>query len=101
MELIIQEQEKTLAVILKGKLDSLEAPEAEAELLPKIEDNEFETLVIDCSELTYIASSGLRLFFMLVRTGKMNGARVVLKGVNDFVMSVLDSTGMAAMFEFE
>lgn len=101
METIIQEEGKILTVVFKGRLDSFTAPEAETQLLPMIEENNYETIVFDCSELNYIASSGLRLFFSAMKISRSQGGRVTLKGVNDFVRSVLVSTGLAAMFEFE
>lgn len=100
MDITIQNNEKVVIAILSGRLDSLAAPDAETTLLPLMEEG-LETLVLDCSQLDYIASSGLRLFFTLLKQGRAQGVRVVLKSVNDFVREVLDSTGLSAMFEFE
>lgn len=101
MDITIQNNEKVVTAILSGRLDSLAAPDAETTLLPLMEEEGLETLVLDCSQLDYIASSGLRLFFTLLKQGRAQGVRVVLKRVNDFVREVLDSTGLSAMFEFE
>ena len=101
MEIQIQEDKKSVVMFLEGSLDSITAPEAEAELFPVMAENEFEKITLDCSKLTYLASSGLRFIFMVLKQGKESGARVVLKDVTEFVRLVLDSTGLTPMFEFE
>ena len=101
MDVTIQENEKTLVVIFNGRLDSLSSPDAEKEILPLLNEKEFETIILDCSELSYIASSGLRLIFTIFKNGKMRGSRVILRSVTDFVRNILNATGLAAMFEFE
>ena len=101
MEIQIQEDKKSVVMFLEGSLDSITAPEAEKELFPLMEENNFEKITLDCSKLTYMASSGLRFIFMVLKQGKELGARVVLKDVTEFVRYVLDSTGLTPMFEFE
>ena len=101
MEIQIQEDKKSVTMFLEGSLDSISAPEAEKEFFPLMEENEFEKITLDCSKLTYMASSGLRFIFTVLKEGKEAGAQVVLKDVNEFVRSILDSTGLAPMFEYE
>lgn len=102
MEVTIQKNEKTVTALLNGWLDSLGTPEAEHVLLPLVEDNdEFESIILDCTDLEYIASSGLRLFFAIVKNAKENGSRVIIRNPKDFVTNVLNMTGMSSMFEFE
>lgn len=96
-----QEEEKTITIVLKGSLDSLTAPEIEDEVLAQLEDSEFEAVFIECKELDYVASSGLRLFFNILRTARGRGSRVVLRDTNDFVRKILGATGLTPMFEFE
>lgn len=96
-----QEEEKTITVIFNGSLDSLSAPEIEDDVLAQMEEFDFEAIYLDCKDLDYIASSGLRLFFNVLKSGKAHGSRVVLKEPNDFLRKVLDATGLTAMFEFE
>ena len=101
MEIQIQEDKKSVVVFLEGKLDSITSPELEEQFFPVMDANEFEKITLDCSKLDYIASSGIRFIFVVLKQGKENGARVILKDVNDFVRTVLDSTGLTPMFEFE
>lgn len=101
MNITIQEEEKVLKVEFGGRLDSLSVPDAEKNVLTLLTEKQFEKIVLDMKEVDYIASSGLRLIFTIFKNGRGQGARVVLKNVNDFVRSVLNDTGLAAMFEFE
>ena len=101
MEIQIQEDKKSVVIFLEGSLDSITAPEVEKEFFPMMQENEFEKITLDCSKLTYMASSGLRFIFTVLKEGKGTGASVVLKDVNEFVRSILDSTGLTPMFEFE
>ena len=58
-------------------------------------------IIIDCKELEYIASSGLRLLLGILKKAQDVGSHVVLKNVNDVVKDVLDLTGFVSIFDFE
>ena len=58
-------------------------------------------LVLDCTGLEYIASSGLRILMNLVKKAKAQGERVALKNVNEVIRDVLELTGFVSLFEFE
>jgi len=84
---------------LVGRLDVKAAREAEeaftkaAEAAPNV--------VLDMTQLDYIASAGLRALKRLRADVKTNGGTLVLKGVQDNVMEVFEMTGFAAMLTFE
>ena len=56
---------------------------------------------IDCTDLEYIASSGLRILISILKGAKAGGSRVVLKNVNEDIQSVFKLTGFINLFEFE
>ena len=58
-------------------------------------------VIIDCEHLDYIASSGLRILISLLKGAKAGGSRVVLKNVNEDILSVFKLTGFINIFEFE
>ena len=64
-------------------------------------DSKGKDIVIDCTELEYIASSGLRLLLSILKQAKSVGSRVILKNVNEVVRDVLNLTGFVSLFEFE
>ena len=96
MEFTLKENETTLTVVFNGELDSISSPDVEEELFPLMEEKAFETVIFDCTDLSYIASSGLRILFTILQ----KGCRVVIKNANEMLRSVLDSTGLASVFEF-
>lgn len=96
----IQKLEDHYLAILKGELDTAAAIEVE-EILKPLYDSRGLDVVIDCTELEYIASSGLRILISILKSAKANGSKVVLRHVNDDIMNVFKLTGFVNLFEFE
>ena len=96
----IQEIDGKLVAILSGELDTAAALETEKALEPLLH-SEGKDVIMDCTNLEYIASSGLRILLSILKQAKSVGSRVVLKNVNDVVRDVLDLTGFVSIFEFE
>ena len=82
-----------------GRLDAKSAREAEETFanISKAATN----VVLDFSELEYIASAGLRVLKRLRGDVRANGGTLTLRGVQDDVMEVFEMTGFAAMLAFE
>ena len=100
MKTTIQETEKQIVATLSGELDTAAAMEMEKELKPHY-DSKGREIVIDCSGLEYIASSGLRILLGILKNAKACGSRVVLKNVNDVIREVFELTGFIRIFDFE
>lgn len=86
-------------VKLVGRLDVKAAREAEAAFSEAAE--KARDVVLDMSELDYIASAGLRALKRLRSDVRKNGGTLTLRSVQDDVMEVLELTGFAAMLSFE
>ena len=100
METIIEEQGKVAIVTLKGRLETTESEDVQ-EKIATLYEKDLERVVIDCKDLEYIASSGLRIMFLLLRAMKPKDADVVIRNANDMLKSVFDSTGFTSLFKFE
>lgn len=96
----IQETDDRIVAILSGELDTAAAQETEQALQPLL-SSKGKDIVIDCTELEYIASSGLRILLSILKQAKEVGSRVILKNVNEVIRDVLDLTGFISIFEFE
>jgi anti-anti-sigma factor len=81
--------------LLEGEIDPVTAPVAERELLAYVRRAR-ERAVIDCSGLTFIDSSGLR---MLVNVQHATAQRLVLTDVPDCARRLLVITGLNDVFE--
>lgn len=100
MKTTITETDGKYTVTLDGELDTACAQEFEEAMKPLHEVTGKE-IVIDCSGLEYIASSGLRVMLGLLKNAKANGNKVVLKNLNDEVLDVFKMTGFIDIFEIQ
>lgn len=100
MKTTVQEIDGKLVAALSGELDTASVVEMESALQPLF-DSEGKDLVIDCTELEYIASSGLRVLLNLFKKAKDRGERMVLKNVNEVIRDVMELTGFISIFDFE
>jgi len=99
MKTTIESAEGKVLITLEGSLDSY-VSETVAEKFKTVYDLEDTEITLDCTKLEYIASNGLRLFFMLVRNTKPNGCNVVIKGANKVLMDIFELTGFTDLFTF-
>ena len=84
----------TLTVTVTGHIDTVTAPQLEAELsLDPVEE-----LVIDISGVAYVSSAGLRVFLSAYKTmAKKRGMTIV--GAQPAVLEVFKITGFASIFK--
>lgn len=100
MKTTIEELDGKYVATLEGEMDTAAATEAEVILKPLYYSNGKE-VIIDCQNLEYIASSGLRILLGILKGAKASGSRVVLKDVNDDIKNVFKLTGFISIFDFE
>ena len=87
-----------LTISLAGRLDTMTAPELEAELNQSLSGA--ETLTMDFSKLDYISSAGLRVLLSAHKIMSSKGGMVVTH-VNEVVQEVFDVTGFADILNIE
>lgn len=88
-------EDGTLTIAIKGRIDSTNAPDLETEI-QNVRDKEPDlSVVIDCEELEYISSAGLRVLLRLQQeTGNLK-----LINVSSEVYEVFDMTGFVEILE--
>lgn len=86
-------------VKVAGRLDVKAAKEADEGFARAA--TQATNVVLDFSELDYIASAGLRALKRLRAAVRKNGGTLSVRNVNDDVMEILEMTGFAAMLTFE
>lgn len=96
----ITETEGKYIATLEGEMDTVAAMEAEETLKPLYASNG-KDVIIDCTKLEYIASSGLRILLGILKGAKASGSKVVLRNVNEEIKNVFNLTGFINIFEFE
>ena len=87
-----------LVVALEGRLDTMTAPELEAELSKSLAGS--ESLELDFSKLDYISSAGLRVLLSAHKTMSSKGGMKVTH-VNEIVREVFDVTGFSDILTIE
>ena len=100
MKTTIEQQDGNLVAKLEGRLDTAAAPKTEQELKP-LYDCEGKNVVLDCSQLDYISSSGLRLFLGVLKAAKPKGSKVSIMGMSAELKDVFTITGFTSLFEFK
>ena len=100
MNTTITEKDGKYTVTLEGELDTAHALEFE-EATKSLHDLTEKEITLDCAQLEYIASSGLRVLLGLLKNAKANGNKVVLKNLNDEIKDVFKMTGFIDLFNIE
>ncbi|MBK6089860.1 STAS domain-containing protein [Ruminococcus difficilis] len=87
---------ETLNLSLKGRVDTLTAPNLLA-LYERIKvEHTLRAVAIDCGELAYISSAGLRVL-LIMKKGSPDGVR--LTGINATVREILAQTGFDSILD--
>ena len=100
MKALIQEFEDKYVATLEGELDTKAARDMEKSFQPLYTSNG-RNIIIDCTKLEYIASSGLRILISILKGAKMSGSKVIMRNMNDDIKNVFKLTGFINLFEFE
>lgn len=100
MEVIISQQENSTTARLIGRLDTPASQDVAAALEPLREAAD-KTIILDCSEMTYISSSGLRIFLTLRKAAATKGGKVIVKSINNDIRQVFMITGFLNLFEIQ
>ena len=97
MTINIQEQNGGLTALFDGRLDTPAAIKAQQDMTPLMENADKE-IVLDCTNLEYISSSGLRIFLALRKETAAKGGKVIIKNINEEIKKVFMMTGFFNLF---
>ena len=98
MSIDIIEKDGGLTAVLSGRLDTPAAVKAQQEIVPLLEQADKE-IILDCTDLEYISSSGLRLFLTVRKETAAKGGKVIIKNINDEIKKVFMMTGFFNLFD--
>ena len=100
LNITINEQAGRLIAALSGDFDNAASSKAESALAPVFERTDCD-VVIDCTELNYISSSGLRIILNVFKHTRSNGHKAILKSLSEDVKEVFDLSGFLQLFLIE
>jgi anti-sigma B factor antagonist len=100
MTTTFKEENNNYVMFFEGRLDTAAAPQVEKEVQP-LNDCTGHDIILDCSKLDYISSSGLRIFLAILKNAKPKGSHVYIRGMNNSLQQVFAMTGFTNLFEFK
>ena len=100
MEIKITKNKDGVTAGLIGRLDTPAAQEIAPQMNALKKEAE-STIVLECGELEYISSSGLRLFLGLRKAAAEKGGKVIVKDISDSIRSVFMMTGFLNLFDIQ
>lgn len=86
-----------LNILLAGHIDSNNAAQTEAEILPMLSDPEIREVTVDGAKLDYISSAGLRV---LLKMRKANNKMSFINASSE-IYEILEMTGFTEMINVE
>ena len=89
----------TVTVRIKGRLDIKNSPELTKELEGL--NNDYQTLVIDFSELDYLTSAGLRVLLQAEQDAEDNDKQMIVRNVSQDIMNIFIQTSFADVLTIE
>ena len=100
MEINLTTQGTGTIAQLIGRLDTPAALEV-APAFESLKEKADSTIILDCSQLSYISSSGLRIFLTLRKEAAGKGGKVIIRNLSPDVRSVFMMTGFLNLFQIE
>ena len=99
MKTTFKEEDKQFVMYFEGRLDTAAAPQTERDV-QALNECAGHDIILDCTKLEYISSSGLRIFLAILKNSKPKGSKVFIRGLNDNLRQVFAMTGFTNLFEF-
>jgi anti-anti-sigma factor len=100
METKITNEGDVTTIEIQGRLDNQTSQAFEAEVLP-IFARGVTKVQIDCSQLEYISSSGLRVFLKIKKAALNREGDVTIIGISAMIKDVFEMTGFASLFNIK
>lgn len=94
MNVTINQEENKYNVVLQGRLDTTNADQFSKDIAPLMEGENPE-ITIDCTDMEYTSSQGLRMFLMLQKSVNARSGKMVMTNMRPVVKEVFDITGFS------
>jgi anti-sigma B factor antagonist len=98
MTIEIKKNADELVLEITGRLDTITAPALDKTINENL--GEIKSLILDCKNLEYISSAGLRVLLSTQKKLQQQGT-MKLKNVREEVMEVFEITGFADILTVE
>ena len=96
----IEQEGNNLIARFSGRLDTAAAVQTAQDVKPLMEAQN-AVIILDCTDLEYISSSGLRIFLSVRKEAATHGSKVIVRSINDNIRQVFMMTGFISLFEIQ
>lgn len=100
MKTTIVENGNQWVASFSGRLDTAASVQTAEEVKPLLELSHKE-IILDCTELEYISSSGLRIFLSIRKEATAHDSKVIVRNINADIRQVFVMTGFVSLFEIQ
>ena len=91
--------EKELTLSVKGRIDTITSKDLDKEINDEI--GNFESLILDFTDLEFISSAGLRVLIATQKKLKSENIPFVIKNVDDSVKEIFRMSGFDKILKIE
>lgn len=98
MEVSIKQNGPKTLVKLSGRLDTTNADQFQKDIEPLMQAQNPD-IELDCENMEYTSSQGLRIFLMLQKCVTANGGKMVMTKMKSQVLEVFDITGFSNIID--
>ena len=99
MEIAKNYNGKELTLSVKGRVDTITSQELDAEINNEL--GNFDSLIIDFTDLKYISSAGLRVLIATQKKLKTDDIPFVIRNVNDSINEIFRMSGFNKVLKIE
>ena len=98
MELTEKNSEKCMIIGIKGRLDTINYTIFERRIT-ELMDQQVNRILVNCSQMDYISSSGLRILLMALKRITMLGGKLVICELQDNIHEIFEISGFTTIFD--
>jgi anti-anti-sigma factor len=98
MEINEQKTDQCVIIGITGRLDTTNYSILEKKLMDLIDTHQ-DRILVDCSKMDYVSSSGLRILLMALKKITMVKGKFVLCGLQENIREIFEISGFTNIFE--
>ncbi|MFZ4523636.1 MAG: STAS domain-containing protein [Bacteroidales bacterium] len=98
MEIEENKTEQCMIIGITGRLDTTNYSILEKKLMELI-DNRHDRILVECSKMDYISSSGLRILLMGLKKITLMKGKFALCGLQENIHEIFEISGFTSIFE--
>lgn len=89
-----------ITIYIDGPLDALHLKDLQ-DKVDSLENVEGQLVILECAEMTYICSSGLRIFLAMHKDVTARNGKLIIRNLQPLVKNVFDMTGFTQILNIE